>query len=75
MRASFAALIISMLSVLLMIGQVWADQESTEAQPDAELLEFLAIFDQQDTEYIDEMIDEQQDDKTLQSNNGEQYDK
>jgi len=74
MRARFIVLMMLMLANFIGADLLWANQQTTETEPDAELLEFLAMFDQQDADYVDEIIDEQQGNKARQNNNGEQHD-
>lgn len=68
MRVSFI-----ILMILIASDVTGAEQQTTEIMPDTELLEFLSIFEQQDTDYVDEIIDEQQNKKTEQNSNGEQH--
>lgn len=70
MRASTVVLI-----MLMMSRQGYADktdvQAAIETGPDADLLEFIVMFEQKDSGYIDELLDEHQDDK-LKNDKGEQ---
>lgn len=50
-------------------------QQNTQAAPDTELLEFLALFEQRDAEVVDEIIDEQQTTLSQQQTKGDSHEK